>query len=474
MKEIRKVEKSFGKVGKNNEPWAIALYDFCNERISQVLEMCLKCDMDANGTASKDDFVEGLQNMGAPIPEENDLKKTLQAHDKNKDNTVDYNDFLTGKKYINKLFLMSAFEGKKKKKKGGKKGKKGKTKIAMEIPMQPDGQRAEDGGPPEMFVARHIHYTDTGRFDRDAPPSHPLQDDSAWYLHPPEKSYININEAVKHGDKDTLRDAFNMGVSIDIKDKYYKTPLMVACAYGDYDMVKFLTEYGASVHAVDSFKWTALHFACHAGMKDIAEYLLEKGANLEAVTVNGGTPLMRAIESSKPDLVEFLIKKGAKLQVENAKGQNPMDLAGAWGDLRVYELIRTKWDSMPPMNDKNKKGGGKGTSGGKSSSAGDASKPSGGGRSMSPTDALMRQRKGSILRAASALAGGIEEREDITYSPRKTWTKQATTEELICERHNRRNRYGWEVDFPDFKMPFLKNADNKVIEMGGPDSDDDE
>jgi hypothetical protein len=31
MKECRKAEKSFGKVGKNNEPWAIQLYDWVNE-----------------------------------------------------------------------------------------------------------------------------------------------------------------------------------------------------------------------------------------------------------------------------------------------------------------------------------------------------------------------------------------------------------------------------------------------------------
>ena len=60
---------------------------------------------------------------------------------------------------------MSAFEGKKKKKgkKGGKKGKKGKTKIPMPICTQPDGPRATDGGPPEIFIPKHIHFTDTGR-----------------------------------------------------------------------------------------------------------------------------------------------------------------------------------------------------------------------------------------------------------------------------------------------------------------------
>ena len=71
-------------------------------------------------------------------------------------------------------------------------------------------------------------------------------------------------------------------------------------------------------------------------------------------------------------------------------------------------------------------------------------------------------RKGSILRAASALAGGLDEQEDITYTPKKMWTDQATTKELLCDKVVKRDRFGWEVDFPDFEMPFQKNVSKKV------------
>ena len=90
----------------------------------------------------------------------------------------------------------------------------------------------------------------------------------------------------------------------------------------------------------------------------------------------------------------------------------------------------------------------------------------------SPLLDATRNRKGSILRAASALAGGIEEEEDITYTPLKVWTAQPSTDDLMDERKNRRQRYGWEVDFEDFKMPFLKNVYVKVEDAGGLDGDD--
>lgn len=70
----------------------------------------------------EDDFLEVLQSMSAPLPED-DTKKLLMAHEKNKEGQIDPNEFLGGKKYINKLYLMSSFEGKKKKKKGGKGGR---------------------------------------------------------------------------------------------------------------------------------------------------------------------------------------------------------------------------------------------------------------------------------------------------------------------------------------------------------------
>ena len=245
VKECRKAEKTFGKIGKNNEPASIELYDFCVEKQDHLKEMFQKFDADKSGFVSKEDFAEGLENAGAPLPDNNDLKKIVALYDKNRDGTVDFSDFILGKKYINKNYLMSAFEGKKKKKKGGKgKKSKGKTKILMPICTQPDGPRAEDGGPPEAFIGRHLHYTDTGRFDRDKPPKHPLEDDSGWYLHHPERDYISMNCAVKHNDLDSIKDALAEGSSIDTSDKYFKTPLMVAAASGNIKVVQFLVENG--------------------------------------------------------------------------------------------------------------------------------------------------------------------------------------------------------------------------------------
>lgn len=84
----------------------------------------------------------------------------------------------------------------------------------------------------------------TDRFNRDKPPLHPLQDDSVWYLNSPDKQFVNMNDAAKFGDLDSIKHALRRGYSVDTRDKYYKTPLMMACQRGNLEMAKALIEYG--------------------------------------------------------------------------------------------------------------------------------------------------------------------------------------------------------------------------------------
>ena len=81
--------------------------------------------------------LEGFQNL----IETEEMKKLIISHEKIKDQ-IDYELFLAGKKYINKQFLVSSFDSKKKKKKNKKgKPKRGKTKIVIPICILDDGPR---------------------------------------------------------------------------------------------------------------------------------------------------------------------------------------------------------------------------------------------------------------------------------------------------------------------------------------------
>ena len=249
MKECRKAEKSFGRIGKNNEPWALQLYDFSSDRATQLLAEFGRLDDGDTGSVPRDAFLDALAGAGAPMPPDAELKRLLALHDKLKDGTlVNYAEFVGGKKYVNKQYLTSAFEPKEKKKKGGGKGggkKRGKTKMPLPICTQSEGARADDGGPPAAFIDRYVHFTDAGRFQRDQPPANPLHDDSAWYLQRPERTFMRINDAAKHRDVQSMRDALAAGqTDVDNRDKNFKTPLMVSALNGNIDVMKFLCERG--------------------------------------------------------------------------------------------------------------------------------------------------------------------------------------------------------------------------------------
>lgn len=53
-----------------------------------------------------------------------------------------------------------------------------------------------------------------------------------------------MNEAAKFGDFDTLRMSLEKGTPVDVRDKYYKTPLMTSCAQGNLKMAQFLLDNG--------------------------------------------------------------------------------------------------------------------------------------------------------------------------------------------------------------------------------------
>ena len=53
LKECKKGEKTFGKTGKNNEPWAIRLYDWSYARSEPLIEQFKKFDPDATGQITK-------------------------------------------------------------------------------------------------------------------------------------------------------------------------------------------------------------------------------------------------------------------------------------------------------------------------------------------------------------------------------------------------------------------------------------
>ena len=52
------------------------------------------------------------------------------------------------------------------------------------------------------------------------------------------------NQVMNSSDFSELAKMFSLGVSVNIRDKFYKTPLMISAANGDFETTKFLLQCG--------------------------------------------------------------------------------------------------------------------------------------------------------------------------------------------------------------------------------------
>lgn len=98
---------------------------------------------------------------------------------------------------------------------------------------------------PHAHLSRTQFFTDAQRFPLEDSLPHDYIDDSLWYLFPPDREYMELYEAVRHSDMDSLQGALELeAVPVDVRDKYNKTPLMVAAAHGRVDVVQYLIDKG--------------------------------------------------------------------------------------------------------------------------------------------------------------------------------------------------------------------------------------
>nr|XP_019947092.1 PREDICTED: ankyrin repeat and EF-hand domain-containing protein 1 isoform X2 [Paralichthys olivaceus] len=470
-KELRKAEKQQGKGNKSSEDslmsdlWALNLHDWSHENET---ELCQAFGSNSDTVPTKR-FVSVLEELKAPAEPEQ-LQKVISAHDKEKVGSINISDFIKGVKYIKKPYLHSSYLPKKKK--GGKKGKGGKKKKGkLVIPMpictlttelMP---RQEDGGPPPFMIETYHNLSDICRFDRDHPPEHPIVNDSGWYMEKPEKTYVNINSSVKSVDLESLDLAFSQGVPVDVQDQYYKTPLSVACITGNYEVAQYLLSQGADVNMGDQFSSMPLHQAAQAGQVELVELLVEAGAAIDAQTFNGSTPLMMAIQGSQLSTVDFLIKAGASVTVKNKKEENCLDIAAAFGDFRIIELVKEKMDSLPISKEAAKGKGGKAPKVKSAKEKGLAAEGAVHSESLTATAGKTSPKDSeSVILQNARITAGKTNAMDITFVPKTVWGKPPTTSQLMSKIERRKEILALEVDFDDLMMPFTNNIQKTTLE----------
>lgn len=222
-----------------SDVWALTLHDWSYEFQNEIQEAFV----DQLDAVEPGVFLSVLQELNAPVNLDQ-LNIVMSAHKTRREPFININDFIKGVKYIKKQFLLSSFMPKKKKPPKERKGGKRRDSFVLSLPvctLPPEIMpRRPDGGPPHFMIETIFKCLDRRGFDIDNPPQHPLMNDSDWYIEKPDKVFLSINYCVKSGDRESLDFALDHGVPVDIKDPFYKTPLMVACSSGNYEVAKYL------------------------------------------------------------------------------------------------------------------------------------------------------------------------------------------------------------------------------------------
>ena len=260
IKACKKAEK-FSKAKKKPDPWLLALHDFCYVRDQQLYEALNEHDTNQNGRITVAAFLETMREAGVPEPDQPELwDDVLAKHTVEKQ--IQYNVLLGGRKIVPKKYHQASFEPKFKKTKKPKKVKAKQPPIPICL-LPPVTV-------PDSYVPLHVNFTDFSRFDRDHPPVHPLQDDSAWYMERPESTKVGLNIAVRQLDRQTMVNAvqnvehqremaeaeaaaagaivrkppLGPNAQVNAVDTLVKSPLAVAAAMGNLELVKLLVEAG--------------------------------------------------------------------------------------------------------------------------------------------------------------------------------------------------------------------------------------
>jgi len=260
IKACKKAE-GLSKAKKKPDPWLLALHDFCYVRDQQLFDALGVHDTNQNGLITSTAFLDTMREFGVPEPEDPSQWDAVLANH-TLDKQIQFNVLLGGRKIVPKKYHMATFEPKFKKPKKAKKVKVKQPPIP--ICLLPPATI------PDSYVPLHVDFTDISRFDRDHPPVHPLQDDSAWYMARPESAKVSLNIAMRQLDRQTVVNAvhdadqkrrmeeaeataesrvvrvlpLDPNAQVNAVDKFVKSPLAVAAAMGNLELVKLLVEAG--------------------------------------------------------------------------------------------------------------------------------------------------------------------------------------------------------------------------------------
>jgi ankyrin repeat protein len=174
--------------------------------------------------------------------------------------------------------------------------------------------------------------------------------------------YIQNDPTILHNISKSLQfEDFDITRSLNSKDIYRNTPLVIAVNKNNREITKILLEMGSDVnvnmeHVVNDKKWQTkypLMIAVLCSHYEIFEMLMNYGANPFTVDKNGNTLLYYASERGCIKMVHRLINCGLDVNTINKLGETPLHIASKNNYTHIVQLLLSHRVIM--LNDINNK-----------------------------------------------------------------------------------------------------------------------
>ncbi len=157
-----------------------------------------------------------------------------------------------------------------------------------------------------------------------------------------------VLDCVQENNLKDIENYANNGFDLDTRDKYGKTPLLIAAEMGYNSIAECLLKYGADPNAADiRIGFSSLMIASYVGNKRLVNTLIEYKADVNALSHWGCSPLSLAMGNNHKNIVRILLHAGADAYLANQNGDTPLSIAIYYRQ-KLAESIeeKAKWDTM--------------------------------------------------------------------------------------------------------------------------------
>lgn len=148
-----------------------------------------------------------------------------------------------------------------------------------------------------------------------------------------------VNSSVQSGDKQKLDLLKSYGADLSASNYDNRTALHVACCQGNYEIVKHLLLNGVSVHVRDRYDRTPLLEAISIDNHSIIKLLIKCGAHLTGSARVIGEKLCSVASRGLVVRMESYRIAGADLSQPDTSGRTPLHVASLHGHIEIVRYL---------------------------------------------------------------------------------------------------------------------------------------